>query len=156
MTCTDILMNMCNTVDLCVLNGRAFNDKGKGKYTFCNKRGKSTIDYVLSSKLALYKIVDFDILPFNSFSDHSALSFSLKTNLNVQSNVETGHRIKVFAKWDEDKKESFLNGINHGDITEKLNELTQKVNVARNGEMLEDSLSDFTNILGAGSFINIV
>ena len=50
------------------------------------------------------------------------------------------------------KKESFLNGISHGDINDKLNELTQKVNEAKNGEMLEDSLSDFTNILlGAGS-----
>ena len=70
-----------------------------------HERGKSTIDYVLSSKLALYKIVDFDILPFNSFSDHSGVFFSLKVNVQEErNNVEIGVNKKVFAKWDEEKK----------------------------------------------------
>ena len=75
------LLDLCNAVDLCMLNGRAFNDKGKGKFTFCNHRGKSTIDFVVVSKFALYKINDFNILPINSFFDHSSVCFKLKTRI---------------------------------------------------------------------------
>ena len=35
------LIQMCYSLDLAVLNGRAFSDKGKGVKTFCGPQGES-------------------------------------------------------------------------------------------------------------------
>ena len=44
------LLNLCYGCNLLCMKGRAFRDKGKGKITFCNHRGESTIDYVICDK----------------------------------------------------------------------------------------------------------
>ena len=73
------LLHLCNAANLTILNGRAFRDKDKGELTYCNKQGKSAIDFVVCNKFALYNLCDFIVYPFNAFSDHCALSFDLRT-----------------------------------------------------------------------------
>ena len=71
------LLNVCQGADLIMMNGRAGKDKGVGRKTLFNKRGESTIDYVICNKTVVNKINDFEIHSPNVFSDHVIVSYAL-------------------------------------------------------------------------------
>ena len=145
------LINLCKTSDLCILNGRAFEDKGKGKLTFCNKNGKSTIDFVLASKYALYKLCYFDILPFNVFSDHSIITFNIKIQTVYHNNIgessDTTKKSSFITKWNSDFKDDFCSNLNGEDTIDYFNELSEKCASVENHEGVEGCIKNFTDIL---------
>ena len=98
------LIELCQSADLAILNGRTGSDKDKGKKTFCNHKGDSTIDYILCNKSMLYNIVDFNVHDVNKFSDHCFVQFSLSTRMckfSPQENVN----IVTSTRWREGKKD---------------------------------------------------
>ena len=147
------MLNLCNEANLCILNGRAFHDKNIGEFTYCNKQGKSVIDFVLCNKFALYNVCDFNVYPFNCFSDHSVLSFNLKSNIAVQhteGGVKGGTFVK--AKWDENKKDEYINNVNSQGVAKEMENLTDDLIKVTNGEGIENILDQFTEVIkGAGS-----
>ena len=44
------LIRLCKMCDLVICNGRVGDDKHSGKLTYCDKKGKSCVDYALVSK----------------------------------------------------------------------------------------------------------
>jgi len=97
------LLNLCKTVGIRIVNGRHVNDE-KGSFTFYNANGTSLIDYVLADTSCINNIEKFHSGNFNSFSDHSAVSFSLRLcyiyvtqplpggHCNDDVNVQTGFK----------------------------------------------------------------
>ena len=99
------LIELCQSADLAILNGRTGLDRGIGKFTFCNHKGPSTIDYVLSNKNLLYDILDFIVHDFNVFSDHCLIQFCLSTrmcNFNQQENVNIVKTIQWRKNWKDE------------------------------------------------------
>ena len=119
------LLNLCKTCDLAVLNGRTDKDRNIGATTFCNKNGKSTIDFVLCDKIALRKVNRFEIHEANCFSDHSIVSFSLRVRFrNNRDAAEDVRRSRTYPKWREEKKEVYLTRITCDEVQEKIRALT--------------------------------
>jgi len=143
------LLNLCNASDVCILNGRSFYDKGKGMLTYCNKNGKSTIDYVLASKYALYKVCYFEILPFNCYSDHSMLCFNLKVNINMNTDlISSDVECKRFiTKWNEDFKDAFIDNLNTYDTLYELNDITDKLVNCNEQRDVDQIIKEFTDVL---------
>ena len=145
------LINLCKTADLCIINGRSFEDKGKGKLTFCNKNGKSTIDYVLASKYALYKLCNFDILPFNVFSDHSFITFDIKINTVIDNVAReptvTKNEPKVFTKWNPDFKNDYCSNLNEDETVAYMNVLSETCASVESTKGVEECIEKFTDIL---------
>ena len=148
------LLSLCNTVDLCILNWRSFNDKGIGAYTFYNHQGKSTIDFVLCNNHALKYICDFNVFPPNIFSDHCIVDFDMNINLNQTQRGGYNKGDKIFiSKWKEDKKKEYISALNSEETILKLESLLGDLEGTSSCEVVEENLKKFTEILvktGAG------
>ena len=145
------MMNMCNAADLCMLNGRAFKDKGIGNFTFCNEKGMSTIDFVLVSKYALYKICHFEVSPFIIFSDHSAVSFDIKINMGRKHDeinaINSLNKPKLFTKWNPEYKEDYCCNLNKEENVLYINHLIEQCASVESHQGVEECIQDFTGIL---------
>ena len=69
------MISLCKSSGHIIANGRLLNDK-LGKFTFCSTRGLSVSDYLLIDIFDIDSINNFEILNWNTFSDHAALQFS--------------------------------------------------------------------------------
>ena len=94
------MLEFCKSTGLKVLNGRNGLDKDIGKYTCINKQGSSVIDMVLAKSNIFHLVHSFELDEPNILSDHSFLTFSLKSCVvygNVcMSNTED---IDYMYKW---------------------------------------------------------
>ena len=146
------LIEFCTQCDLAILNGRTGGDKGQGQTTFCGPKGESTVDFVLCDKYTLYNIKDFNISNHVHFSDHKMLTFSMKSFIdlntcNHNSEKNDGKLPFTFTKWDESKKDSYLDYLKESETILKINELSQKIKNNCNKETLDVVIEDFTNII---------
>ena len=144
------LLNLCETVNFCILNGRAFQDKNVGEFTFCNKRGKSVIDYVLCNKNALSKINDFYVKPFNVFSDHSLIGFDVKyfkhsDIVDVPFDFSLNNPF-CFTKWDDNKKDEFISCLESENIQNSITYLADNLMENMNRETVDSSIQDLNSI----------
>ena len=93
------LLRLVKMSSLLILNGRSEGDKS-GKFTFCNHRGSSTIDYAIVSRdvLPLYK--DFKVSDFTLFSDHAPiiLTLSIPNLFTPPVNVKTP-KVTFVPQW---------------------------------------------------------
>ena len=60
------LINLCNDLHFCILNGRFGQDKGVGQYTCIKTRGQSLVDYAIVSSSLFPSVLDFYIDKFDS------------------------------------------------------------------------------------------
>ena len=145
------LLNLCQTVNLCVLNGRACEDKDIGEYTFCSKRGKSCIDFVLCNKSALYKILNFHVKSFNSFSDHSVIGFDIKyTKTNSSSNVPVckyqSTKLSI-ARWNAKKKDEYIDVLKSEIVQNDIAFISDKLLKIMTCEVVDSSIEQLNSIL---------
>ena len=66
------LISMCQSLDLCILNGRLGSDKYIGKQTcFKSQQGDSVIDYIISDEKLVPYVYDLNVEMFDQcLSDH--------------------------------------------------------------------------------------
>ena len=69
------LLDFCKQSGLRIVNGRFGQESGK--YTHLTNRGKSVIDYIISSQALFNQTGNFVVSDSNILSDHCLLSFSL-------------------------------------------------------------------------------
>ena len=72
------LINIMEDLYFILLNGRTRSDE-KGLFTFCNSRGKSTIDLIWCNPASLSYINDFEVISDDTGPDH----FPIKVSLNI-------------------------------------------------------------------------
>ena len=69
------LLNFCINTELKIADGRMFDDKGIGRYTYYSPMRASTIDYVILRKD--HMISKFKVLPKLVESDHCPIKFHI-------------------------------------------------------------------------------
>ncbi|KAK4698782.1 ribonuclease HI, partial [Phenoliferia sp. Uapishka_3] len=73
------LLDLCNLHGLSMLNGSLGTDAENGGLMTCfAPRGQSVVDYALSSEALTKDILDFEVIPSPTYSDHSVLSLSIR------------------------------------------------------------------------------
>ena len=70
-----LLLDLCKQTGLRIMNGRVGNDRGIGRYTFVGGRGRSLVDYVLSSQNMFQFANTFEVQEPNILSDHCLIKF---------------------------------------------------------------------------------
>ena len=65
---------------MCIVNGRYNDDPNNASYTCMTANGESVVDYLLTSFSHFKIICDFKVHAFNEYSNHTPLSFSIRTN----------------------------------------------------------------------------
>ena len=141
------LLQLCNTCDLAILNGRAGEDKNKGLFTFCNHRGESTIDLVMCDK-SLFNMIDkFKVHETNVYSDHKIVSFCLHCVRTGPEVLNCNRAGKLFAKWDENKKGDFISRVGSDSVANRVNDLIEILSTNGNVDILEEGTVKVTEIL---------
>ena len=115
----NLLIEICRSNNLFILNGRCGNDKGIGAFTF---RNTSVIDYSLASAQGLKYIEAFSIKELDClYSDgHALLSTNIKVKNSAVSmtNKECIDNRKTIPKWEENKKADFVANIDQYKISD--------------------------------------
>ena len=148
------LIDLCQCLDLKIVNGRCGSDKGIGNFTFCGPRGSSLIDYCIVSTELLPCIKNFDVGQLDKcLSDaHCPISVSLNLTSQVQpasdfspDRPEDYVEIKTnFTKrWIPENKSDFFTSFDENEIT-ALNEHISSLN---SEELDQNSLDSISNKL---------
>ena len=146
------LIRLCKMSDLVILNGRAGEDKSEGRFTYSDRKGSSTIDYMLCCKNLLKSIKSFYVGNSNVFSDHMTVSLIIKCNTyNIDSsNMNTGTTENSCkkVKWRDEKKDEYKTNINSLDILNRLQLINAKLDKnCINQNVVDECVNDLNNVL---------
>jgi len=144
------LIEICNNLNLNIINGRFGADKNVGKFTCSTYNGSSTIDYILTSDSLLDKIKEFDIHDFDPcLSDvHSAVSCVISETVNW-------HAPSTYGLEKEDVYTKKLNKLNWNVSTQQHYENGFDIEEVNNiNFLIEDLLSgDNTSTLNTDAIV---
>lgn len=132
------LISLCKSTSHIIANGRLHNDT-EGKFTFCASRGQSVTDYLLLNIFDTLSIFDFDVLEWNSFSDHAAIFFSFETiRIKEQQRVDQKTEKKIF--YDDAKAPAYKNLLQQN--INKLDGIASSENIDTKTEILTEFLHE--------------
>ena len=150
------LVNFCKVSGMIICNGRLENDS-TGKFTYLDKKGKSSIDYVLISKGLLHIENVIFVEDISIFSDHTPVVFTLgNINLHVaqsnlsNKNVDDENTNRSFLKWNLDSEPVFTSNMNNVNTTEKLDSIFSTLCLDMDyltHDVVEKCIIDIKNIL---------
>ena len=149
------LINLCCVSGLLICNGRLEGDKD-GKFTYIDKKGKSTNDYCLISKGLLYLNNNFFVNELNVFSDHVPIvlkifDFDFITNANnVPNDMNNFSHEVVYYKWKNDFHDDFNMNMNDESICKKLTDILcslDKQNDVLDNTLIENCILELNAIL---------
>ena len=99
------LVNLCNSNNLSILNGRTRGDM-LGKFTCYKPNVSSVIDYAIVSSDLMKQVTYFSVLPLSVYSCHCPISFAFKTKsfqIDKECNNFLLQKISHFI-WNNEKK----------------------------------------------------
>ena len=108
----ELLLDVYKSTDVRIVNGRLHNDAQVGSFTCMIANGERLVDYLLTSYENFSIVHDFKFLPFNEFSIHAPLYFSIATQVFV-SQRET-NQDWYSTRWNEEQKDIFRVRLSEG------------------------------------------
>ena len=139
------LLDFCKQTSLRIANGRCGTDSSVGDFTCTTSRGQSVVDYVLVSRDLLKMVETFEVGDPNILSDHSLISFSLRTESYtdfVNQNNAT-RNMDGFADyryvWDAGKVDDFKERLRSRNCTQMLDQMKSEL---EQSIILSDSIDE--------------
>ena len=130
-----------------ILNGRAGDDRGIGKFTFVGSRGSSVVDYILASQNLFDYVSKFKVHDPNLLSDHCLITFSFEFgNEEITDSLSEDYDY-VDGKfvWKAEFKDEYVNRLNDEVTKEQLNSLNANISSCdENG--INTCLEEFVSI----------
>ncbi|MCG8046841.1 MAG: hypothetical protein N0E48_14600 [Candidatus Thiodiazotropha endolucinida] len=141
------LLDICQSTDLRIVNGRLGSDAGVGQFTFMSATGQSLIDYVIISQDIFPIVTAFVVHELHPCSSHVPIQINLKVNYKIpESPDETIYVDRL--KWDESKSDEFVQQM--ASNTSTLNNIVDRI-VSSECDF-NQGVSDFVNVLYTTSF----
>ena len=103
----DLLIDLCKSVNMRIVNGRFGTDKKLGKITCFTHNGESTVDYLITERENFSLLSEIRIYDFNMFSNHASLLFNFKINSICNTQPEE----YISFKWKNEHKDDFVSDI---------------------------------------------
>lgn len=119
------LLELCNSTNLRILNGRVREDAGVGKFTFLSERGNSVIDYAIMSINLFPLISEFFVHDLFTCSSHVPIQLNLRDRYQNKSVQNETIKIKKKNVWDNEKNTDFYRQLN--EQIPRLNALTEEM-----------------------------
>ena len=149
------IINICQMSGLLICNGRMEGDKQEGKFTYIDKKGKSTIDYAIISKGLIKFVKEFHVQSPTVFSDHSPIVLNLK-DLNLCKNQQdnstnTSPSLSNNKKyiWNDTKFDEFTSRMNNEFSTTHLISIIDVLDSRENTnkEIIDECINGLNNVL---------
>ena len=103
-----LLLDMCKTTEMSIVNGRVGDDKGIGAFTCHTHNGRSLIDYCLIDSLALSLIGNITVWPFDPcLSDVHCVIVMRISNTEVHTAPKKENVSTRIRKWNDKIKSSY-------------------------------------------------
>ena len=107
-----LLLDFCKNTQMRIINGRLFDDRDKGYFTYTKDTGGSVIDYVLADKCNFDLFSHFCVSDERAESDHHPVLFDLKFPLvtesgNNSSTLDSETSACTKYAWRDSHRESF-------------------------------------------------
>ena len=130
---------VCKSCSVSILNGRFGHDNGIGKYTFHSKQGSSVVDYMAMSSCLLNYVVDFQVI--DVVSDHNMLSCQLRVGQVNQIRNNSSCRVTK-CRWNPELSERFLSGLES--ISGDINLIVDEILSFESQDMINQGVKRFT------------
>ena len=142
------LLDFCKFNGLRICNGRFWQDKVVGKYTYIGSTGSSVVDCVIMSPSLIECLSKFYIDDPNILSDHCTVYSSLTCLSQVQLNVtdiqpKIGQSKKYI--WNPENAEEYMIYINFQQ--QEFFHLQTELSKARTGQDIDENISEFINVM---------
>ncbi|MCG8048238.1 MAG: reverse transcriptase family protein [Candidatus Thiodiazotropha endolucinida] len=142
-----LLLEFCKQTGVRIMNGRAGNDRGVGRYTFIGHRGCSLVDYVLASQELFNFVSEFEVQGPNVLSDHCLINFSLELKQQECAHANKGEQVSGRYVWDNEFKNEYIDQLQTTEVTDKLNLLNTKISNSETCTDTNSCVSDFVRII---------
>ena len=151
-----LLVDLCKTTEIAIVNGRIGQDKSHGEYTCIMHNGKSNIDYFLAEYSCFDYILIFTVNSFDPLLSDVRCSLVLeleytRTDAMIVKPVSSPFRIQRF--WNEDirvKYREHLGARNFAEIQRCFEDEPQTLSaVKKSNGVLTGSLLDSAMSVGA-------
>ena len=136
------IIQLCQSIDLIILNGRSKGDL-LGNLTFMNaSRGTSTIDYGLCNNNLYNCLENFLVLPLTDLSDHSKIVTIFKNNIPISDVIKDTYQWENMNPryiWDNNRNHDFCNFLENS--TNEIEEIKQRIEgglIRSTGEKIQD------------------
>ena len=120
-----LLVDVCMSNDLCMLNGRSKGD-AKGDFTNYSYKGSSMIDHGIISKSLFPKVVYFKVHCLSFFSSHCPISFVMRTKqfqLDDDNNKEFLQKKPAKYVWVPNQAVKFNDILNREEVVSGANKM---------------------------------
>ena len=142
----DMLLDLCKASGMCIVNGRYNDDPNNGSYTYMTANGESVVDYLLTYFSHFKIICDFKVHAFNEYSNHTPLSFSIRTNRNNVREVTPNWKS---VRWKECNKEIFMTRLS--DNLVKIFAIVYLADSENSQVKVEGMVTSFTNFISSAA-----
>lgn len=145
-----LLLEMCKSTGLAIVNGRHGRDAGTGKLTCKTGRGTSTIDYALVCRSTHHLITDFYVDCFDRcLSDvHSPIWLKLASYIpvpveNLGSKLHNEGETTTRVRWNPERKEDYKQASAEMDV----NALRERIRNVQREDLTQDAMdSVYTDV----------
>ena len=135
------LIELCNTVDLRIVNGRMPQDNF-GAYTRIENLHYSTVDYLLTDSSCSHLIHGFSVGVKLPESDHCLLSFQIAVTEKIILNKEIGTDISRY-KWETEDLTKIANKFLEPNLINLKSKLNEKISEMADVDEITDIWLDF-------------
>ena len=139
------LLNFCQASGLRIMNGRIGSDSGIGKFTCVTENGCSVVDYVLRRPDLMKYFKSFTVEDPNICFDLCEINFSFCRSKYNDKEVydDAFQHIEYTYKWDMDGKEGFIQTLRSEIIQDRLNRITNALQLVESQTDIDSNLSCF-------------
>lgn len=106
-----MLLDMCKSLKLRIVNGRLHSDAKIGKFTCETELGSSVIDYMLTGEEYFQNVSDFCVGKHTPFSDHNPLICIIKSGYNINHREEGKYVSTEKWKWNEATRNEYIQNL---------------------------------------------
>ena len=154
------ILELCKATNLRIVNGRAFQGKNIGKFTFHESRGSSVADYLLANVKVWDLLENFAVHDISCKSDHCPIEFSIRIQEDTCLNRDVSIEIMNDESGDDSFKliksektdelvSSMVNDVKLSEILIELDKNLKEGNISRKNTLpvLEQKLLDISCIV---------
>ena len=129
------LLNICKSANLLICNGRFGQDKDIGKFTCFTARGRSVVDYLISSYSGVQYVQNFIVDSLRVESDHCPILYNLNIKHGIASSkkIVTGENI-TYYKWDKSRINKYFEQLTSDIACERLSHFLDQIKVYSSAE----------------------